>query len=200
MSRDTIPRSWVISVEIDENFIVTPTSTLDSNLLRVFSRLSWTLEWFRQGLRSAEFVDLTHPKAQSLSELPIDIDELVKTGKPMPDLGDGIRVLPRVATVRLPIETMLFSRGREELHVEIIAVSDDLSRGWADRVLAEGDLRDLPLGRGFVIGPSFVIDMSTRLIRGLWWDGRALDSKRERIDAETRRVQNAVLDLASTLA
>ena len=85
--------------------------------------------------------------------------------------ADTTGALGASMVARIPVISLLLSRGSENLEVQILETHDDASRAYVQWVMAQGDPVPVPLGRGYAGGATAVIDTGERLIRVSLADG-----------------------------
>jgi hypothetical protein len=129
-------------------------------LVDAFARLGWEIAGTGVASLRVEFVD----------------GALVRHGPLAQIVGQrAATALPVAGTVTIPVERMRLRRQAETLDVEIALTETEGASVWAKLVMREGDVQQVALGRGFVGGPTAVIDTGHLLIRATYSDGRALD-------------------------
>ena len=99
---------------------------------------------------------------------------------PVWTVRSGYRVLLRVVvrdaegrelTADLPIIFIEFVSGDEILEVQIADAPGDAGRAYSTAIMSEGYPVPVPMGRGFVGGPTAVIDTGAQLVRATYSDG-----------------------------
>lgn len=95
-------------------------------------------------------------------------------------------------TATAPVVYLEYSRGRESLEVQVLALGDRVARLYADAAFSERPVIAVSAGRGTVSGPSFMLDTGAHLLRATYNDGGPVLSSVDdaRVEPLQRRAQN----------
>lgn len=89
-------------------------------------------------------------------------------------------------TATAPIIYLRFKRGLQMVDVAVLEINDLNARLYADAILATGQVESVPAGRGFVGGPTAVVDTGTSLVRATYFPGVPGTSLPQGVDARAR--------------